>query len=108
MKRKIASLECLVSGYRTSPRSRESCAQLVLASLTFAHSVQNESQISRNNLTFHSYSRLRVFGREFLMTMKMVIAPLTLVSLAVLFVYMEPHIPCVVMVLAKFAGHMSL
>src|SRR5580704_6684014 len=66
------------------------------------------SQISRNNLTFHSYSRLRVFGREFLMIMKMVIAPLTLVSLAVFLVYTEPHIPCVVMVLAKLAGHVSL
>ena len=67
-----------------------------------------ELQISRNNLTFHSYSRLRVFGREFLMAMKMVIAPLTLVSLAVLLVYTEPHIPCVLMVLAKFAAHVSL
>ena len=26
-----------------------------------------ELQISRNNLTLHSYSRLRAFGREFLM-----------------------------------------
>jgi hypothetical protein len=42
------------------------------------------------------------------MTMKMVIALLTLASLAVLLVYTEPHIPCVVMVLAKFAGHVSL
>ena len=42
------------------------------------------------------------------MTMKMVIAPLAFVSLAVLLVYTEPHIPCVVMVLAKFAGHVSL
>jgi hypothetical protein len=49
-----------------------------------------------------------VFGREFLMAMKMVIAPLTLVSLAVLLVYTEPHITCVVMVLAKFAGQVSL
>lgn len=49
-----------------------------------------------------------MFGRGFLMTMKMVIAPLTLVSLAVLLVYAEPHIPCVVMILAKFAGHVSL
>ena len=65
-------------------------------------------QISRNNLMSHSYSRLRVFGRESLMTMKMVIAPLTFVSLAVLLVYTAPHIPCVVMVLAKLAGHMSL
>jgi hypothetical protein len=42
------------------------------------------------------------------MKMKMVIAPLTFVSLAVFFVYTEPHIPCVVIVLAKLAGHMSL
>jgi hypothetical protein len=42
------------------------------------------------------------------MTMKMVIAPLTFVSLAVLLVYAAPHISCVVMVLAKLAGHMSL
>ena len=42
------------------------------------------------------------------MTMKMVIVPLTFGCLAVLFVYAEPHIPCVVMVLAKFAGHVSL
>jgi hypothetical protein len=49
-----------------------------------------------------------MFEREFLMTMKMVIAPLTFVSLAALLVYTEPHISCVVMVLAKFAGHVSL
>jgi hypothetical protein len=42
------------------------------------------------------------------MTMKMVIAPLTFVSLGVLFVYTQPHMPCVVMVLAKLAGHVSL
>jgi hypothetical protein len=42
------------------------------------------------------------------MTMKMVMAPLTFVSLAVLLVYTEPHISCVVMVLAKFAAHVSL
>jgi hypothetical protein len=42
------------------------------------------------------------------MTMKMVIAPLTYVSLAALLVYTQPHIPCVLMVLAKFAGHVSL
>jgi hypothetical protein len=42
------------------------------------------------------------------MTTRMVIAPLTFVSLAVLLVYTEPHIPCVVMVLAKFAVHVSL
>jgi hypothetical protein len=68
----------------------------------------NELQISRNNLKFHSYSRLRVFGREFLMTMKMVIFPLTFASLAVLLVYTEHNIPCVVMVLAKFAARVSL
>jgi hypothetical protein len=51
---------------------------------------------------------MRVFGRDFLMTMKMVIAPLTFVSLAALLVYTEPHITCVVMVLAKFVGHISL
>jgi hypothetical protein len=49
-----------------------------------------------------------VFVTEFLMKMKMVIAPLAFVSLAVLLVYTEPHMPCVVMVLAKFAGHVSL
>ncbi len=42
------------------------------------------------------------------MTMKMVIAPLTLVSLAVLLVYTGPHIPCVLMVLAKLASNVSL
>ena len=42
------------------------------------------------------------------MTMKMVIVPLTFASLAVLLVYTEPHISCLVMVLAKFAGHVSL
>jgi hypothetical protein len=42
------------------------------------------------------------------MTMKMVITPLTFVSLAVLLVYTEPHVYCVMMVLAKFAGHVSL
>ena len=67
-----------------------------------------QSQISRNNLMFHSYSRLRVFGRESLMTMKMVIAPMTFVSLALLLAYTQPHIPCVVMALAKLAGHVSL
>jgi hypothetical protein len=70
--------------------------------------MQNEWQIDRNNLPPHTYSRLRVFGTEFVMKMKMVIAPLTFVSLAVFFVYTEPHIPCVVIVLAKLAGHMSL
>jgi hypothetical protein len=38
----------------------------------------------------------------------MVIAPLTFVSLALLLAYTEPHISCVVMILAKFAGHVSL
>jgi hypothetical protein len=42
------------------------------------------------------------------MTTKTMIAPLTSVSLAVLLVYIEPHIYCVLMVLAKFAGHVSL
>jgi hypothetical protein len=42
------------------------------------------------------------------MTMKLVIAPLTFVSLGALLVYAQPHIPCVVMVLAKFAGQVSL
>jgi hypothetical protein len=49
-----------------------------------------------------------VFGREFLMTLKMVIAPLTFATLAVLLVYTEPHIPCVLMALAKFVSHVSL
>jgi hypothetical protein len=65
-------------------------------------------EISRNNFTFHSSSTLWVFGREFTMILKMVIAPLSFVSLAVLFVFTEPHIPCVFMVLAKFAGQASL
>jgi hypothetical protein len=68
----------------------------------------NESQISRNTLTFHSYSRLRVFGRELLMAAKIVVAPLTLASLAVLLVYTQPHIACVAMGLAKLVGHVSL
>jgi hypothetical protein len=42
------------------------------------------------------------------MTVKMVIAPLTFVSFAALLVYTQPHISCVVMVLAKLAGHVSL
>ncbi len=42
------------------------------------------------------------------MKAKIVIAPLTFVSLAVFLVYTEPHISCVVIVLAKLAGHMSL
>jgi hypothetical protein len=65
-------------------------------------------QISRNNLMFHSYSRLRVFGTEFIMIVKMLIAPLTFVSVGVLLVYTQPHIPCIVMALAKLAGHVSL
>jgi hypothetical protein len=42
------------------------------------------------------------------MIMKMVIAPLTFVSLAVLLVYTAPHIPCVLMGLAKFAARGSV
>ena len=42
------------------------------------------------------------------MTMKMVIAPLAFGSLAALLAYTEPHISCVVMVLAKFVGHVLL
>jgi predicted permease len=42
------------------------------------------------------------------MKMKMVIVPLTFVSFAVFLGYTEPHTFCVVMVLAKLAGHMSL
>ncbi len=42
------------------------------------------------------------------MSMRMVIAPLTAISLAVLLAYRQPHISCVVMVLAKFVGHVSL
>ena len=49
-----------------------------------------------------------MFGRVFFMIMKLVIAKLTFVSLAVLLVYAEPHIPCVIMGLAKFAGHLLL
>lgn len=81
-----------------------SCCPLGSVESRFAHSVE----ISRNNLKIHSYSRVRVFGREFLMIMKMVIAPLTFVSLAVLLVYTAPHIPCVLMGLAKFAARGSV
>jgi hypothetical protein len=42
------------------------------------------------------------------MNMKTMIAPLSFVSLAGLLVYAQPHIPFVVMVLAKFASHVSL
>jgi hypothetical protein len=42
------------------------------------------------------------------MTMKLVIARLIFVSLAALLVYTQPHIPCVVMTLAKIAGQVSL
>jgi hypothetical protein len=42
------------------------------------------------------------------MNMKLVIAPLAFVSLAALLVSTQPHISCVLMVLAKFAGHVSL
>ena len=38
------------------------------------------------------------------MTMKMVIFPLTFVSLGALFLYTQPHIPCVLMALAKLAA----
>jgi hypothetical protein len=40
--------------------------------------------------------------------MKLLIVPLTLVSLTALVVSTQPHISCVLMVLAKFAGHVSL
>ena len=40
--------------------------------------------------------------------MKMVITPLTFVSFTVALVYTEPHVSCVVMVLAKFVGHVLL
>jgi len=40
--------------------------------------------------------------------MKLAIASLIFVSLAALLVYAQPHIPCVVIVLAKFAGEVSL
>jgi hypothetical protein len=49
-----------------------------------------------------------VFGTEFIMIVKMLIAPLTFVSVGVLLVYTQPHIPCIVMALAKLAGHVSL
>lgn len=42
------------------------------------------------------------------MTTKMVIAPLAFASLALLFVYKESHLFCVVMALAKFASRLSL
>jgi hypothetical protein len=42
------------------------------------------------------------------MNMKLVTAPLALLSLAALLVSTQPHISCVLMVLAKFAGHVSL
>ncbi len=42
------------------------------------------------------------------MIVKMLIAPLTLVSVGVMLVYTQPHIPCIVMALAKLAGHVSL
>jgi hypothetical protein len=41
--------------------------------------------------------------------MKMLVAPLTLVSAAALLVYTQPaHIPCLLMALVKFAGYVSL
>jgi|GraSoiStandDraft_51_1057287.scaffolds.fasta_scaffold6886789_1 hypothetical protein len=42
------------------------------------------------------------------MAMKMVMAPLAFVSLVGMVVYTQPHISCVMMVLAKFVGHVSL
>jgi hypothetical protein len=42
------------------------------------------------------------------MAMKLVIAPLAFVSLVAVFVYTQPHISCVMMVLAKFVGYVSL
>lgn len=42
------------------------------------------------------------------MAMKLVMAPLTFVSLVAVFVYTQPHISCVMMVLAKFVGYVSL
>ncbi|MGC1906296.1 MAG: hypothetical protein WA715_20925 [Candidatus Acidiferrum sp.] len=42
------------------------------------------------------------------MTLKTVVAPLTFAGLAALVVFMQPHISCVVMVVAKFAGHVTL
>jgi hypothetical protein len=51
---------------------------------------------------------LWVVGRESL-TMKMLAAPLTLVSAAALLVYTQSaHLPCLLMALVKFAGHVSL
>jgi len=49
-----------------------------------------------------------MFERESAMTLKTVIAPLTFAGLVALVVCMQPHIPCVVMVVAKFAGHVTL
>ena len=65
-------------------------------------------QKPRNNSIRRPYCRLRVFEREFPMTMKMVIVPLSLLSLAALLVSSQPHMSRVLMVLAKFAGHVSL
>ena len=73
-----------------------------------AELLPRSTDIFETILRLHSSTRLRVFERESLMNMKTVIAPLSFVSLAGLLVYAQPHIPCVVMALAKFAGHVSL
>jgi hypothetical protein len=41
-------------------------------------------------------------------TMKMLIAPMTFASLALLSVYSQSHIPCAVMGFAQFVSHLSL
>jgi hypothetical protein len=40
--------------------------------------------------------------------MKLVFAPLAFASLALMLVYSQSHIPCAVMGLAQFVGHLSL
>ena len=42
------------------------------------------------------------------MAMKIVMAPLAFLSLVGIVVYTQSHISCVMMVLAKFVGHVSL
>jgi hypothetical protein len=42
------------------------------------------------------------------MTTKLIIAPLTLLSLAALLVSTQPHVSCLLIGLAKFAGHVTL
>jgi hypothetical protein len=42
------------------------------------------------------------------MTLKMVTAPVTFVSLVLLLIYMQPHVLCVVIELAKHAGNVTL